>query len=255
MYRGYIKLFRKTIDSVVFTNPELLKVWIWCLFNANHKEKWFSINTGRGFTEIQCKQGEFITGRSEASRQLQLSPSKTRNLLRKLQKFQNIELESSNFYTKIKVLNYSDYQQVAEDVEQATTKQQPNNSQQSTNNRPSIDHQSTTTNNDKNNKNVKNDNNNTGLRLFKNDKLYNFDNFKKSFINSKYENADLEFYHEAVMNWADSNGTKKKDWAATARNFMLRDLKDNKLKLKNGVKQITEEDREFNRWVEDNLNN
>ena len=96
---------------------------------------------------------------------------------------------------------------------------------------------------------------NTGSRLFKNDKLYNFDNFKKSFINSKYENADLEFYHEAVMNWADSNGTKKKDWAATARNFMLRDLKDNKLKLKNGVKQITEEDREFNRWVEDNLNN
>jgi len=96
---------------------------------------------------------------------------------------------------------------------------------------------------------------NTGLRLFKNDKLYNFDNFEKCFINSKYEIANLEFYYESVKNWADSNGTKKKDWAATARNFMLRDLKDNKLKLKDGIKQITDEERDFEQWVEDHLNN
>ena len=80
--------------------------------------------------------------------------------------------------------------------------------------------------------------------------------FKKpgKFINSKYENADLEYYYEAVKNWADSNGAKKKDWAATARGFMLRDLKDDKLKLKNGVAKITNEDREFEQWVADHLN-
>ena len=254
MYRGYIKLFRKTIDSVVFTNPELLKVWIWCLFNANHKEKWFSINTGRGFTEVQCKAGEFITGRNEASRQLQLSPSKIRNLLSKLQKFQNIELESSNFYTKIKVLNYIDYQQVTEDVDQATAKQQPNNRQRIAINQPTNSHQSTTTNNDKNVNNEKNDKNYKGSRLFKNDPLYDFINFEKTFLNSKYENADLEFYYESVKNWADSNGTKKKDWGATARNFMLRDLKDNKLRLKNGTRTITDEERELQQWAEANLN-
>ena len=72
-------------------------------------------------------------------------------------------------------------------------------------------------------------------------------------LNSKYESADLEFYYESVKNWADSNGTKKIDWGATARNFMLRDLKENKLKLKNGVKQITDEERELAQWVQDNL--
>tara|TARA_Y100001970_G_scaffold280048_1_gene388401 strand:+ start:187 stop:912 length:726 start_codon:yes stop_codon:yes gene_type:complete len=102
------------------------------------------------------------------------------------------------------------------------------------------------------NKSISN-NTNTGSRLFKNDPLYDFINFEKCFLNSKYENADLEFYYESVKNWADSNGTKKKDWGATARNFMLRDLKDNKLKLKNGVKQITDEERELAQWVQDNL--
>ena len=96
---------------------------------------------------------------------------------------------------------------------------------------------------------------NTGSRLFKNDELYDFKKFQEKFINSKYENADLEYYYEAVKNWADSNGSKKKDWGATARGFMLRDLKDKKLKLKDGIKEITDEDREFNRWVEDHLNN
>ena len=104
------------------------------------------------------------------------------------------------------------------------------------------------------NKSISNDTN-TGSRLFKNDELYDFKKFQEKFINSKYENADLEYYYEAVKNWADSNGSKKKDWGATARGFMLRDLKDKKLKLKDGIKEITDEDREFNRWVEDHLNN
>ena len=95
---------------------------------------------------------------------------------------------------------------------------------------------------------------NTGLRLFKNDPLYDFINFEKCFLNSKYESADLEFYYESVKNWADSNGTKKKDWSATARNFMLRDLKDNKLRLKNGTRTITDEERELQQWAEANLN-
>ena len=247
MHRGYIKLFRKTIDSVVFANPELLKVWIWCLFHANHKDKWFPINTGRGITEVQCKQGEFITGRLQSSKELNLSPSKIRNLLAKLQKFQNIELESSNFYTKIKVLNYSDYQQVSEKVEQAIANQPPSIDHQSANESPTNRHQSTTNKNYKNNKNYNNDKNLKGLRLFKNDELYIFNNFKEKFLGSKYENADLEYYHECVKNWADSSGAKKRDWAATARNFMLRDFKDNKLKTKNKI--ISNEQFEYQQWL------
>jgi hypothetical protein len=84
-------------------------------------------------------------------------------------------------------------------------------------------------------------------RMFKNDDLYLFINFKKQFLNTKYENADLEYYHECVKNWADSKGIKKKDWAATARNFMLRDLKDGKLKTINKI--ISNEQYEYQQWL------
>lgn len=84
-------------------------------------------------------------------------------------------------------------------------------------------------------------------RLFKNDDLYIFSNFKKTFQNSKYENADLEYYYESVKNWADSKGAVKKDWAATARNFMLRDLKDGKLKTVNKI--MSNEQYEYQKWL------
>tara|TARA_R100000655_G_scaffold55221_2_gene93277 strand:- start:2506 stop:3213 length:708 start_codon:yes stop_codon:yes gene_type:complete len=88
--------------------------------------------------------------------------------------------------------------------------------------------------------------NNTN-RLFLNDELYIFNNFKEKFIGSKYENADLEYYHEAVKNWADSSGAKKRDWAATARNFMLRDFKDGKLKTNKKI--LTDEQYEYQQWL------
>jgi hypothetical protein len=84
-------------------------------------------------------------------------------------------------------------------------------------------------------------------RMFKADALYKFENFKKYFIDSKYQNADLEYYHECVKNWADSKGIKKKDWAATARNFMLRDLKEGKLKTSNKI--ISNEQYEYEQWL------
>lgn len=36
---GWIKLHRKLISSNVFDNEKVLKVWIWCLMKATHKEE------------------------------------------------------------------------------------------------------------------------------------------------------------------------------------------------------------------------
>ena len=35
---GYIKLYRKLLESPIFQNEKALKVWIWCLCKATHKE-------------------------------------------------------------------------------------------------------------------------------------------------------------------------------------------------------------------------
>lgn len=74
---------------------------------------------------------------------------------------------------------------------------------------------------------------NTIRHLFIESYFYNFDNFEREFIGTDYEVADAKFYYESIRNWS-AEGNKKIDWIATARNFMLRDVKDNKLKLKNG---------------------
>ena len=71
--------------------------------------------------------------------------------------------------------------------------------------------------------------------LFSESGFCNFEKFESAFIGTDYEVADLRLYFELVKNWSESKGAKKLDWIATARNFMLSDLKENKLKYKNGT--------------------
>ena len=109
MSDGFIFLHRKIIDSRVFANPELLKVWLWLLLKANHSTKWWSINTGKGYREIECKRGQLIIGRNKASAELNLSPSKTYSLLKKLDKIGMIKIESKTHYSLINIIKYADY--------------------------------------------------------------------------------------------------------------------------------------------------
>jgi len=77
------------------------------------------------------------------------------------------------------------------------------------------------------------------LHLFSESEFCNFDLFEIQFANTDYEQADLRYYYESVKNWSASKGEKRIDWVATARNFMLKDVQQNKLILKNGNKQQT----------------
>jgi hypothetical protein len=74
-----------------------------------------------------------------------------------------------------------------------------------------------------------------GQHLFSESPYYDdFELFESKFLNSKYEVFDIEYYYEAVKNWSDSKGAKMIDWVACARGFMLKDMRDNKAKIKKG---------------------
>ena len=96
--------------------------------------------------------------------------------------------------------------------------------------------------NDSISKNI-NDNKNKSVsikskpHLFSESPYFNFEEFEKQFEETDYAVANLKLYYESVKNWAESKGEKKLDWIATARNFMLRDLKENKLIYKDGTNQ------------------
>ena len=110
MNQGYVKLWRKTADSRVFQNEGLLKVWIWCLLRAAHKEIWVSIKTGRGQTEVLLKPGQFIFGRDSAAKKLRMKPTTVWVRMLKLKHLGNIDIESDRQYSIITIINWESYQ-------------------------------------------------------------------------------------------------------------------------------------------------
>ena len=109
MERGFVKLWRKTQDSRVFKNPNLLKVWVWCLMRANYKEDWVTIKTGRGENQVRVKPGEFVFGRKAASRELGMPESSVWKRMVKLKKLKNVNIKSDSQYSVVSIVNWDTY--------------------------------------------------------------------------------------------------------------------------------------------------
>lgn len=58
--QGWIKLHRKIMESPVWNEPGILKVWMYCLMKATHKNREVLI----GQQVIELEPGQFITGRT-----------------------------------------------------------------------------------------------------------------------------------------------------------------------------------------------
>lgn len=65
--------------------------------------------------------------------------------------------------------------------------------------------------------------------LFRDSEYFeNKEKLKTAFWGTQYETANIDYYHETILNWSDSKGEKRIDWLATARTFMGGDMKENK---------------------------
>ena len=79
-------------------------------------------------------------------------------------------------------------------------------------------------------------------KLFRETEFFDLPTFSAAFDGSKYESANMEYYHESILNWSDSKGEKKLDWIAAAKGWMIRDIKENKFidkNFKHGNKAFT----------------
>ena len=110
MERGYVNLWRCSLDSRVFGNEGLWKVWTWCLMKASHQNRWVPIITGKGKTEIEVQSGQFIFGRKTAAKELLMTESTIRNRIEKLKSIGNISLKPDTHYTIITICNWERYQ-------------------------------------------------------------------------------------------------------------------------------------------------
>jgi len=130
---GWIKLHRKIINSTVFDNEKLLKVWIWCLLKATHDE--YEQLVGRQIVNLQ--KGQFVTGRNAASKELKMTPSTTWDYLKVLERNQNIDIKSNNKYSIVTIVNWELYQSENEisDNKSTTNQQQINTNKNIKNNK------------------------------------------------------------------------------------------------------------------------
>lgn len=107
---GWIKLHRKLLNSRVFQNKDLLRVFLWCLLKASHREEWVPVKTGRGETEVHLKPGQFIYGRKKAAKKLKMPQSSVRNRIEKLKNIGNLDIQPDTHYTIITIINWETYQ-------------------------------------------------------------------------------------------------------------------------------------------------
>ena len=132
---GYIKLWRKTINSFIFTDPAILKLWLLCLLKASYKKYFVAID---GIIEpIELQPGQFITGRFALHKDFYgkkkkniKSPLTVWRWLELLEKCENLNIKSYNKYSIITINNWKQYQQ---DEQQMNNRRTTDEQQMNTN--------------------------------------------------------------------------------------------------------------------------
>lgn len=115
---GWIKLHRRILDDPIITDDGLFRLFIYCLLNANFKEKTFLF----GGESVTVSRGQFITGRKVLAKQLRVKDTTIYYRLRTLEKLKYVSVKSNNQYSLLTVINYDSYA-----AEIAESEQQENN--------------------------------------------------------------------------------------------------------------------------------
>lgn len=102
MSQGWIKISREMLQSSVFDNPKLFKIWVWCLCKATHTDHEEIV----GRQIVSLKVGQFVFGRLKASEELKMNDRTVYDYMKLLEKMGNIGIKSNN---KFSIITVSDY--------------------------------------------------------------------------------------------------------------------------------------------------
>ena len=115
MHRGYVKLWRKSMGSSVWADPDLWRTWSCCLMLASHKE--MDVLLSKSGTTVKIQPGQFVTGRESFHRDMYPKKRKSNphpitvwRWLEALKMMGNLHIETHNKYTIISIINWDIYQ-------------------------------------------------------------------------------------------------------------------------------------------------
>lgn len=189
MNNGWISLHRKIRNSPAYSDPFLFKLWAHCTLKATYVEYEQQIGTEK----ITLQPGQFITGRDaladEYNRGVQpkllVKPLSLWRKLKILEDMQLLNIQSTNKYSVITVLNWNEDQQ----------------SEQLMNNKRTTNEQQMNTNNNSNNSNNKNKEKDTVHQDELFESWWNLYNNKKGKVKclAKYQSLLKKHSHETMM--------------------------------------------------------
>jgi len=130
MADGWIKLWRKSIDSGLIKNHKVWIFWTYCLMKANHEKDYKCIV---GFQEVILQPGEFVFGLKISSKETGLSIQNIRTCLVFLKKCQNLTIKSTNKFSVITIINWATYQQIINETNKQSNTKVTSNQQASNN--------------------------------------------------------------------------------------------------------------------------
>lgn len=128
MNRGYVKLWRKSLDSGLIKNHKLWVFWTYCLMKATHKKHDAVI----GYQTIHIMPGQFVFGRKKASLETGLTEQEIRTAVASMISSKNITIKPTNKYSIITIINWDIYQSEGKE-DNHQTNQQLTNKQPTTN--------------------------------------------------------------------------------------------------------------------------
>lgn len=122
MNSGFIQLHRKLLEWEWWDDHNTTRLFLYCLLKANWKP-----NNWKG---VYIDRGQFPTGLDALSKEIGLSKQQIRTCLKKLQKSENINIQTTNKFSVVTVVNFDSYQNDnIKSTHKSTHEQQTNNKQ------------------------------------------------------------------------------------------------------------------------------
>ena len=104
--KGYLIMWRSIIDTPLWTNPKLSRIYHWIMYRANFAEA----IVFPGTEKVKLNPGQFITSYPHAAKELKVSVGTLNRYLNVLKNESIIEIYSTNKYTVITVQSWDSLQ-------------------------------------------------------------------------------------------------------------------------------------------------
>ena len=200
MNRGYIHLWRKSLDAGWIRNHELWAFWSWCLLKATYRE----YDAIVGLQRVHLKPGQFVFGLKKASQETGLSIQQIRTILGFLKKAGNLTIKTTNKFSVITIINWDTYQGGETQINKQSNKPLTNDQQHTRINRiKSIKRESVKT---------------------LPPESFPITDKSIEYARQKGFTGDLETLTERFLNHHRAKGSKFASWESAWKNWLLKEL-------------------------------